>query len=214
MKNKISHYELKQIFRDMETHRKGAIFDYVTEGMQMGTISCQELRQAGLIAKDTHYAMHSYTLGPDTITGYDERLLRLVMASLLPTAQALACMAGAYWQIDRETLKKACLHSGQYHAFLYTIIEPAWCLRVCLPVWTTTDVRELRKRALKAYKATPSLDTARAVAVSLLPPAEAQTLMESGGQMTPAQLRTATHRAPSPAYERAVAEYVDALERA
>lgn len=214
MHTKKSHYELKQNFREMEAHRKGAIFDYITQGMQMGTVSHQEIRQAGLIAKDTLYAMHSYTLTPDTLTGYDEHLLRLVMASLLPTAQALACMAGAYWQIDRETLKKACLHSGQFHAYLYTVIEQAWCLRVCAPVWTTADVRELRKRALKMYKTNPSPDTARAVAVSLLPPAEAQTLMESGGQMTPAQLRTATHRAPSPAYERAVALYADALENA
>lgn len=213
MKNKISHYELKQIFRDMETHRTDAIFDYITQGMQMGTVSHQEIRQAGLIAKDTLYAMHSYTLTPDTLTGYDEHLLRLVMASLLPTAQALACMAGAYWQIDRETLKKACLHSGQFHAYLYTVIEQAWCLRVCPPVWTTADVRELRKKALTAYKASPSPATARVVAVSLLPPAEAQTLMESGGHLTPAQLRTVTHRAPSPTYGQAVAEYADVLGR-
>lgn len=214
MKTKKSHYELKQLFRDMESHRKDAIFDYIAEGMQMGTVSHQEMRQAGLIAKDLLYDMHGHTLLPDTLTGYDERLLRLVMASLLPTAQALACMAGAYWQIDRESLEKACVHAGQYHVYLYTIIEQAWCLRVCAPVWTTADVRELRKRALKMYKTNPSPDTARAVSVSLLPPAEAQTLMESGSQLTPAQLRTATHRAPSPTYERAVAEYADALENA
>lgn len=214
MYTKKSHYELKQNFREMEAHRTGAIFDYVTQGMQMGTLSWQELRQAGLIAKDILYDMHGHTLIPDTITGYDERLLRLVMASLLPTAQAIACMTGLYWQVDREVLKRACIHSGQYHEYLYTIIEQLWCLRVCPPVWTTEDVRELRKSALKAYKASPSPATARAVAVSLLPPAEAQTLMESGGHLTPAQLRTATHRAPSPTYERAVAEYADALENA
>ncbi len=212
MKNKLSHYELKKLFRDMESHRKDAIFDYIAEGMQMGTVSHQELRQAGLIAKDLLYDMHGHTLLPDTLTGYDERLLRLVMASLLPTAQALATLGGAYWQIDSETLKKACLHSGQYHLYLYTIIEQAWCLRVCPPAWTTADVRALRKKALTAYKKTPSPATARTVAVSLLPPAEAQILMNSGGQLTTAQLRTATHRAPSPTYERAVAEYAYTLE--
>lgn len=214
MNSKKTHYELKRFFTEMEARRTGAIFDYVTEGMQMGTISCQELRQAGLIAKDILYDMHSHTLIPDTITEYTEQLLRVVMASMLPTAQALATLCGAYWQIDRETLEKACVHAGQYHAFLYTIIEQAWCLRVCPPVWTTADVRGLRKRALKAYKASPSPATARVVAVSLLPPAEAQTLMESAGHLTPAQLRTATHRAPSPTYEQAVTLYADALENA
>ena len=198
----------------MEKEIQGSAYTYCVKGMQDGTLSTQALRQAGLTAKDMLYTLYGFDLTLDDVTGYVEQLLRLVMASLLPTAQALACMAGTYWQIDSETLKKACLHSGQYHAFLYTIIEQAWCLRVCPPVWTTADVRELRKKALTAYKASPSPATARVVAVSLLPPAEAQTLMESRGHLTPAQLRTATHRAPSPAYERAVAEYADALEHA
>ena len=211
MKDK-SHYKLKQFFRDMETHRTGAIFNYITQGMQDGTATVQDLRQAGLVAKDFLYDAYGFDLTPDDVNGYTEQLLRLVMASQLPTAQALACLAGSYWQIDRETLKKACIHAGQYHMYLYTVIETAWALRVCPPVWTTSDVRDLRKRALKAYKANPTPATARVVAVSLLPPAEAQILMETGGQMTPAQLRTATHRAPSPTYEKAIAEYADALE--
>ena len=214
MKDK-SHYKLKQFFRDMETHRTGAIFDYITQGMQDGTATVQDLRQAGLVAKDFLYDAYGFDLTSDDIhDGYVESLLRLVMASQLPTAQALACMAGDYWQIDREALKKACIHAGQYHAYLYSLVESAWCLRVCPPVWTTADVRALRKRALRAYKQAPSPTTARVVAVSLLPPAEAQVLMATGGQLTPAQLRTAMHRAPSPTYERALADYVDALEKA
>lgn len=210
-----SHYELKHFFRDMESHRTGATFDYIAQGMSTGTVSTQDIRQAGLVAKDCLYDMYAFDLTPDDIhDGYVERLLRLVMASQLPTAQAQACMAGNYWQIDREILKRACTHAGQYHAYLYSLVEGAWCLRVCPPVWTTADVRELRKRALKDYKANPSPTTARVVVVSLLPPAEAQLLMATGGHLTSAQLRTAMHRSPSPTYEKAVASYADALERA
>lgn len=214
MKDQRRYFEWKSFFKGMEKEIQGSAYTYCVKGMQDGTLSTQALRQAGLTAKDMLYTLYGFDLTLDDVTGYVEQLLRLVMASLLPTAQALATLGGAYWQIDSETLKKACLHSGQYHAFLYTIIEQAWCLRVCPPGWTTADVRGLRKRALKAYKTNPSPATARVVAVSLLPPAEAQALMESGGQMTPAQLRTATHRAPSPTYERAVADYADALENA
>lgn len=214
MTDKKRYFEWKAFFEGMEEEIQGSVYTYCVTGISDGTLTTQAIRQAGLTAKDLLYDMYSFDLTPDDITGYTEQLLRLVMASQLPTAQALATLSGDYWQIDRETLKKACLHSGQFHAYLYTIIEQAWCLRVCPQVWTTADVRELRKKALKAYKATPSPSTARVVTASLLPPAEAQILMETGGQLTPAQLRTATHRAPSPTYEQAVAEYADALEHA
>ena len=213
MKDK-NHYELKKFFKDLEAHRTGAIFDYITQGMSTGTVSTQDIRQAGLVAKDLLYDMYAFDLTLDDVNGYAEELLRLVMASQLPTAQALACLAGDYWQVDRETLGKACIHAGQYHTYLYTVVEQAWALRVCPPVWTTADIRELRKKALKFYKDSPTPTTARVVAVSLLPPAEAQVLMATGGQLTPAQLRTAMHRAPSPTYEKAIAVYVDALEKA
>ena len=193
---------------------QGSAYTYCVRGMEDGTLSTQALRQAGLTAKDMLYTLYGFDLTLDDVTGYSECLLRLVMASLLPTAQALATLGGDYWQIDRETLRRACIHAGQYHAYLYSIIETAWALRVCPPVWTTADVRALRKSALTAYKKSPSPTTARVVAVSLLPPAEAQVLMATGGQLTPAQLRTAMHRAPSPTYEKAIAVYADALERA
>lgn len=214
MKDQRRYFEWKAFFEGMEEQAPRSVYDYVVKGMQSGTLSTQALRQAGLVAKDCLYDMYDFDLTPDDIhDGYVEQLLRLVMASLLPTAQAQACLTGDYWQTDRETLRKACIHAGQYHAYLYSLVEGAWCLRVCPPVWTTSDVRELRKKAVKDYKQTPTPATARVVAVSLLPPAEAQMLIATGGQMTPAQLRTATHRAPSPTYERAIAEYADALER-
>lgn len=213
MKDQRRYFEWKAFFEGMEEQGQSSMYRYCFKGMRDGTLPTQALRQAGLTAKDILYTLYGFDLTLDDGTGYTEQLIRLVMASQLPTAQALATLGGDYWQIDRETLKKACLHAGSYHAYLYSIIESAWCLRVSPPVWTTADVRDLRKKALKAYKQTPTPTTARVVAVSLLPPAEAQILMETGGQMTPAQLRTAMHRAPSPTYEKAVSEYADTLER-
>ena len=213
MKPQKNHYELKREFTDMENTIPGALYHHISQGMHKGTVSIFELRQAGLVAKNILNTVYRYDLTPTHITEYTESLLRLTMASLLPTAQAQACIQGLYWMIDRETLSKACTHAGEYHAYLYTIVEDAWSLRVCPPVWTTADVRELRKKALKAFKASPSPDTARPVVVSLLPPAQAQQAMETRQNLSPAQIRTALHRCPSPAYEKAITMYEDALNQ-
>lgn len=205
-----NHYELKREYEAMEKERPCTLYEYITQGMHEGTVSILELRQAGLVAKNIIHEEYGYEITPTYITGYTENLLRLVMASLLPTAQAQACMQGMYWMIDKEALSKACIHAGEYHAYLYTLVEDAWSLRVCPPVWTTADVRELRKKALKAYKSNPTPTTARDVVVSLLPPAQAQQAMMTGQTLSPAQIRTALHRCPSPTYEKAVAVYEDA----
>lgn len=214
MKTERRYFEWRAFFEGMEEEIQGSVYTHCVKGITTGTLSTQALRQAGLVAKDILYDMYGFHLTLDDVTGYVEQLLRLVMASLLPTAQALTTLGGDYWQIDRESLKKACVHAGSYHAFLYSVVESAWTLRVCPPVWTTAEVRELRKKALKSYKTTLTPATARIVAISLLPPAEAQILMETGGALTPAQLRTAMHRAPSLTYEKAISVYADALERA
>lgn len=213
MKTQKSHYELKREYKELEKANPGTLYEYITQGIHEGTVSILELRQAGLVAKDIVHTTCGYDLTPNHITGYTESLLQIVMASLLPTAQAQACLQGQFWMIDRETLFKACRHAGEYHAYLYTIVEDLWSLRVCPPVWTTADVRELRKKALKAYKSNPTPTTARDVVVSLLPPAQAQQAIETGQNLSPAQIRTALHRAPSPTYEKAIVLYADALER-
>lgn len=212
MKPQKNHYELKREYEAIEKERPGSLFEYISQGMQDGTVSIFELRQAGLVAKNIIHTTCGYDLTPTHLTGYIENLLRLTMASLLPTAQSQACIQGMYWMVDREILSKACKHAGEYHRYLYTVAEDIWSLRVCPPVWTTANVRELRKKALKSFKASPSPDTARAVAISLLSPSEAQIAIETGQDLSPAQIRTALHRSPSPTYEKAIAVYADALE--
>ena len=213
MKAQKSHYELKREYEAMEKSNPGSLYQCISQGMQEGMLSIFELRQAGLVAKNIIHTTYGYDLTPTHLTGYVEGLLKLVMASLLPTAQAQACLQGQFWMIDRETLFKACRHAGEYHRYLYTVAEEIWSLRVCPPVWTTADVRELRKKALKAFKANPIPDTARTVAISLLSPSEAQISMETGQDLSPAQIRTALHRCPSPTYEKAVAVYEDSLNQ-
>lgn len=213
MKPQKNHYELKREYEAMEKSNPGSLYQYISQGMQEGMLSIFELRQAGLVAKNIIHTTCGYDLTPTHLTGYIENLLRLTMASLLPTAQSQACIHGMYWMVDREILSKACKHAGEYHRFLYTIVEDIWTLRVCPPTWTTADVRSLRKSALKDFKASPSADTARAVAISLLSPSEAQIAIETGQDLSPAQIRTALHRSPSPAYEKAVAVYEDALNQ-
>lgn len=208
--NQKNHYVLKRKFAEMESKNPGSLYAYTLKGMQNGTLSIQELRQIGLVAKNILYDTYGFDI--PTLTGYDDDLLRLVMASLLPTAQALACLQGIFWMVDRESLAHACEHAGQYHQQLYIIAEQQWGLRVYASTWTTQRVRDLRKTALKDYKSHPNAKTAWKVAVSLLPPAEAQIAYETDADLTPAQLRTAIHRAPSKTYERAVADYTYALE--
>lgn len=203
---------MKREFAEMEAKNPGTLYMYALQGMKDGTLSIKELRQAGLVAKNTLYEIYGFEIPIPLTEEYDDQLLRLVMASLLPTGQALACLQEVFWMVDRESLAHACRHAGQYHQYLYTIAEQAWGLRVYASTWTTQRVRDLRKSALKDYKSHPTPQTAWKVAVSLLPPAEAQIAYETEADLTVAQLRTAIHRAPSKTYEKAVADYAYALE--
>lgn len=212
MKSQKSHYVMKREYTELEAKAQGSLYTHTVQGMQNGTLSIQELRQVGLVAKNALYNAYGFEI-PTPLSGYADQLMRLTMASLLPTAQAQACLQGIFWMIDRIALAHACEHSGQYHEYLYTIVEQEWSLRAYASTWTTRNVRYLRKTALQAFKANPTPDTAWKVAVSLLPPAEAQIAYETSSSLTPAQLRTAMHRAPSKTYEQAVAMYTDALER-
>ena len=213
MKPEKKFYEIRASLEDKEKSQKGWLFNYIQSGIADGTVTISEIRQAGLIAKDLIFNDYKWSISLENVhkdnePTYEEYLLRLIMAALLPKAQALATLCGDYWNINREMLERACKHAGRYHHYLYDIVEEQWQLRVCPPVWTTADIRQLRKKALSEYKHSPSVGTARMVAISLLPPSEAQILCRTDEQpLTFAQLRTAISRAPSPTYKKAVEFY-------
>lgn len=212
MKEKLTHFELREKLQRLENNHDGALYNHIVQGMQRGWVSPLELRQAGLVAKNILYDCYDFHITSANLTEGTEYLLRITMASVLPTAQAKAVLMGMYDKVDRESLEHACKHAGKYHEYLYSIVCDRWSLIAQPATWSTPEVRAFRKKALKAYKASPSPATARTVAVSLLPPAEAQILRDTNTPLTEAQLRIATRRAPSPTYERAVAEYAYTLE--
>lgn len=159
----------------METHRTGAILYHALQLLYDQKLDTPTRRALGVSAKTF---LVGHYLHEGRVPDHDPRaedLIRVALAGLARAEDALALLEGYAEVIDAENLKNACQSAGPIYQYFFTLADGWWGMTTHPTGWRCTGQEQqkvYRPQAIKAYKQSPTFETAQAVVKTYLPLAE------------------------------------------